>query len=679
MARIPLGDFGNAILKPGPQVQQVAVAFDNGGAALADLGDAGYRSGMNILAAQRAEAEKQKRENEALARARAADAALTREEQTRTLADDVAKRLESGDLTYDTALTEYDKAASMLETPEIGSLDPVTKSNYERGLKRIGMQTRLTVARAAEGAKKIEFRSRVDSAMDKIGKQASLPGADVNALSGQVALLEETGQYAYGKEWAKKKQDWTDANWNAHLNQKTLEVRDNLPGIKALEKDITQGQYADKLDSDRRNTLMLRLDGYRNSILQRNEMAAQRAERERERYLNRAEAEFNTFQALADKGTVIAPDYVDRVARLTAGTPYQQGVHALAQQARESGGIAAQPVAVQQATLDALDREIAQKGRSPELDRRREQISRVIASTKADLNSDGLRAGLERGWITDLAPIDQSSPEAFAATIGQRVEQAAAVSYRAGKTVSPLDASEASQLRGMIEALPPKMRSQTIASIADSVGPKAAGAIAQQLNQQDRALALAFATAGSKTTSGRYTSELILKGATALKDGTALKDDKKITGWKATIASHIDGAFPNENMASAAKDAAYYIAAGIAQENGGSASGSDIERAVRIAVGGSVIDRNGKKIPIPAGLDGGDFEDRLRNVPVSDIARQAPGGKVIAGGVEMDAEAFAKSIPGQELIPAGYGRYAVVVRGRPVTNAQGQRIYIKVR
>jgi len=34
MATIPLGNFGNAILKPGPRVEQVAGAFDKGGVLL---------------------------------------------------------------------------------------------------------------------------------------------------------------------------------------------------------------------------------------------------------------------------------------------------------------------------------------------------------------------------------------------------------------------------------------------------------------------------------------------------------------------------------------------------------------------------------------------------------------------------------------------------------------------
>ena len=66
-------------------------------------------------------------------------------------------------------------------------------------------------------------------------------------------------------------------------------------------------------------------------------------------------------------------------------------------------------------------------------------------------------------------------------------------------------------------------------------------------------------------------------------------------------------------------------------------------------------------------------------VSPADIIKQAPEGKVRVAGAEIPAAEFATSIPGQELIYAGPGRYAVVVRGRPVTNAGGRPIILEVR
>ena len=528
-------------------------------------------------------------------------------------------------------------------------------------------------------AKVADFRAQTDGFLDKLGKKAGLPGTDMAAVTAQIDAMDEIGRQTYGPAWEKRKQDWKDSTWDAQLNQQAMVTRDNLQGINALQKRITEGDYADKLDSNRRNTLVAKLDAYKTSLIQRNEAAAARAARQQELALKKAEAEFNTFQGMADKGTILSPEYIDRAVAATKGTPYQAGIVALAKQSQETGGIASQPIRNQQALLTQVDTLIAQRGRSPELDKRREQIAKVLNASQADLKENGLRAGLERGVITDMAPLDVSSPESMAGSFAKRLQQADHVSAWAGKAVSPLDASEADQVRGIMEALPPKQRSAAVATIAQAVGPRYAGAIAEQLNSKDKALSLAFASAGDKTTAGRFTSELILKGAQAIKDGTAMKDDKKVTGWKATIAQQIDGALPDDRAATAVKESAYFIAAGIAAENGGSVSTDDIARSVRLAVGGSIIERNGKKLPIPAQMSADDFESRIKAVSPADIIKQAPEGKVRVAGAEMPAAEFATSIPGQELIYAGPGRYAVVVRGRPVTNAGGRPIILEVR
>lgn len=683
MAKIPVGNFGNVIAQAPQSVNIPPGAFDEGGKGLQRAGD------LMIDMADQAMKE-QRDQKSALERAKAANAVLDREIAVDAIGKEIEQQVSAGALPYADAPAAYKQRLADLGTPDMGNMDPVTAENFARGLKRIDSMGNSYIGGVVAKAEHADLRIKTDSLLDKLGKQAGLPGTDMAAIQAQITALDEIGARAYGAAWGKRKQDWTDNTWDARLNQQAMAVRNDLAGMQTLEKSITEGEYADKLDSNRRNALVAKLAGYRTSLIQRQEAAAARAQREQERYLKRAEAEFNTFQALSDKGTILAPEYVDRVTKITAGTPYQQGVAILAKQAQETGGIAAQPIRQQQLLLDQVDSLIAKQGRTPELDKRREQIQKVLDGSMTDLKSNGLRAGLERGVINEMAPIDITTPEGFAASVASRIEQAETVGMWAGKAVSPLDSHEAESVADMLESLPPKARSQAVATISAALGPRLAGAVAEQIDKQDRALALAFQAGavmtpaessgfGLKTTPSRYTSELILKGSQAIKDGAVMKDDKKVTGWKAIIAEQVNGAFPDEKTAKAAKEAAYYITAGIASENGGTASTSEINRAVRLAIGGDIIERNGKKLPIPAGMDESVFEDKLKMIAPEAIKAQAPGGKVRVAGVEMEAGAFATSLPGQELIYAGPGRYAVIVRGRPVMNSAGKPIIIKVQ
>lgn len=671
MARIPMGNFGTVIAQPAPTVRTPAAAFDDGGSGAQKLGDTATHVGLSLM-------DEQRRQDDALMRARAANAAIDREMAVDQLGREIEEEVTAGRLHYSKASETYKQRVAALPGDKFDGLSPVDAENYSRSLKRIDFKGEKHIETVTAKAKTADFRAQTDGILDKLGKQAGLPGTDMAALTGQIDAMDEIGRSAYGAAWEKRKQDWKDNSWDARLNQQAISVRNDLNGINALQQQLT-GEYADKLDSNRRNTLVARLDGYKTSLIQRAEAASARADRAAERHLKKAEAEFNTFQSLADKGTTIDPTYIDVVLQKTAGTPYQQAVASVAKQAQENGGIASQPIAQQQAELDQIDAKIAKTGRTPELDKRREQLQKIVRGSQSDLKDNGLRAGLERGVIADMAPLDVSTPEAIAASIPKRIEQAEAVGAWAGKPVSPFDAKEAEKIRSTLDSLPPKQRSEAVSTIAQSVGPRLAGAVAEQLDKQDKPLALAFAMAGSQTTTNRFTSELILKGAQAMKDGAVMKDDKKVTGWKASIASAVDGAFANEKAASAVKDAAYYIAAGIAAENGGNVGGSDIKRAVRLAVGGDIIERNGKKLPIPAGMESDDFEKRLRDIPKGDILKQAPGGKVRVAGAEMSVEEFATSIPGQELAIVGPGRYAVIVKGRPVVNDKGRPIIVGVK
>jgi hypothetical protein len=201
---------------------------------------------------------------------------------------------------------------------------------------------------------------------------------------------------------------------------------------------------------------------------------------------------------------VLAPEYIDRATRATAGTPYQAGIVALARQAVETGGFAAQPLGVQRATLQALDAEIATKGRTPELDKRREKFAKVLAGSEQDLGADALNAGLERGVIARIEPLNLSAGIAgLAQQLSNRSVQASMVETWAGRAVSPLTRQEADGLGGLLRSMPPEQKATALQTLAGTMSAGQAQALAGQLDGQDKALSLALGYGAARTTFDR--------------------------------------------------------------------------------------------------------------------------------------------------------------------------------
>jgi len=337
-----------------------------------------------------------------------------------------------------------------------------------------------------------------------------------------------------------------------------------------------------------------------------------------------------------------------------------------------------------QQAVQALDADMAANGRDPQRLKRRDQIDKVLRQAQQDYDADPLPAAVARGVIPQLVPVDLSTPQAITQTLQGRVQQAAEASRAAGKPVSPLTRVEADTLRLTLDALPAKDKASTVAMMAQAMGPSAATGLAYQLGKNkgdDRALELAFGLAGSSTTEGRFVSEILLKGQQAKRDGTStkgeIKPDVAVSSWSANIGAQITDAFPTQTMTDGVRDAAVLIAHGIASENGGRLRERDLQRAVEFAIGGRIAERNGRKVPIPAGMDDEQFDAKLRSITLDEINAEGP--EVLVAGARMKVLDFVQGLPNAELVYAGPGAYNVLAGGRPVLNSKGARVTVRVR
>lgn len=661
MATIPLGNFGGVV--PAPQQAVGTPAAATGATQARALGELAQTAG-NIatqqMAAQTRLEEKQRdvQERTAAATRRSTKMADMRDARV-ALADDVA----TGKLPLDEAEAAYkERMAGVLEGAGDGLAPDLAGSV-------------LVSLQEEESAGLTQFRGVMKQRRHENNRGTLLQGLEAGerlaatdwtkAKADTFALLDVAGPEAgYGPDdLVKMKQAWAERVAGAHATAVVGQAR-TLADIKKARQTLASDQFAD-LDPMKREQIGAMLEGRETNLLQRQALAEERAARKAEAHLNRAHAVFEASRARVDAGIPDSDEQVTQTAQALTGTPYLQSYTALQQQARQNGGLAAQPIPTQRAHLDALYAKRAQVGQSEALNKQIDSAEKMLAASEKDVAEDGLRAYVRRTPGQELPKIDVSSVDGLTRSIGQRLALSQEAQAWARQPVSPLTSDEAQAVAGMLKVLPAPQRATALATISQQIGPQASAGLAKQIDPKDRALALALAYGAQQTSRGRPTAELILRGQQALtnKEIKTANLEAAETGWRAQITKDLGDAFLNEDQAKAVRDAAVLITAGKAAEQGG----ADTREALRLAVDGDVQEVNGRKTVVPFGMDDGDVEDRLRKVTPTELQRQAPNGKVFVGKQEVPVAALVQALPDAQVVYMRKGRYGVLQGGRLVT------------
>lgn len=663
MATIPMGNFGNTVAQPQRATSASPDAFGAAqGAALAQVGQDVQQMAIKQMAEQ---TRQQQAQLDASERSKAIVSDVRVQNELADKASNVADRYKRGEL---------DKIGAMAEW------DALSEESISAGVQGVA-QDHAGVLQAQFQKYKFNGRNAIEKAITD--HDASGVGADLLALGESAermamqdrptavakytAALQALGPAAglSPEEIQRRVGSFKERTAYNAAAAVVKSAGDNPAAIRGAINALDSGQF---MDADPGKLVALR-----GGLEQRAALAEERAARKEEAHLRKAEAAFKTAQELTDSGLPLSVDEITRLSADTQGTPYAQGLVSLQERAKEVGGFAAQPLANQRAAVQALDQQMAATGASESLMKRRDALQKVQAKTEQAINEDALRAAEQRGLIK-LQPVDISSIQGLASTIGARLQSAQVAQVWAGRPVSPLTADEAQRTASMLASLPVQQRATALASIGQALGAQASAGLAGQIDKQDKGLALSLQYGASKTTEGRHTSELILRGQQAIKDKTIKPETVAESGWRAKIAQELGDSYPSPRMADDVREAAYLITAGLAAEGS-----VDVGRAVRLAAGGRIVEFNGRKIPIPAGMEEGDFSDRINNLAPSAFFDQAQDGKVMAGGQSVPLDAFVKTLPDSQLIYAGPGRYNVLAGSRIVTNTAGKPIIIKAR
>lgn len=678
MATIPTGPGRRVLPQRAPSVQIADLSAP--AQAVANAGAQGVQFGLQQQARQDAAIDQERRRQEQLREAaeRARDSAHLQEvqDQLTDLHDEIGGQVLRGEVPKaDAEKTWAERSRKVIEDGGAGFSD-FGKQTVAGRLTGTAAKLGNSVRRTVEKKDREDVTADMGQRLERLQRDYAANPAKAEREAGVV--FDTLGPFST-----------LSASGVAAARQKWLEGAQYTAGYEAVSRGRNDPQAladAEKLvgglqhiDPQKRAILMDRAAGYRLAQEQKRELAAQRAQREAERLMSRARAEFESFQALADKGGMLDPAYVDRVAAATAGTPYQAGVQALAKLAAENGGLAAQPIPAQQATLDAIDARIAQGGRSPELDKRRQQVSKVLEGSRSDLQRGGLRAALERGVIENLRPLNMTGGiEGVAQQLQQRVTDAQRAGQWAGAAVSPLTSEEAQTLAKFLSSQPANQRGTSVAAMTAVIPPQQAQALARQIypsGERGKVYAAAIDAARDKTTAGRYTSELIFKGGEALEARTIKEEKTPVDGWRGRIGDLVGAAFRNPQEAAFISEKARLILAGLVAE-GASGTEADVSQAVRLAVHGSIRDFNGVRVPIPAGMTPRDVQSRLRSMTAQDLGLS--GDSVYVSGRAIPAPEFLAGLPEAKLTYLDRGEYAIQAGGTFVSDGKGNAVVVRL-
>lgn len=685
---IPTGNFGNR--QAGPM--QTATIPAGGQQALGRAVEGLENTADAIVGdmqAQELHALKEQRRQELQAKiaadhAQAQVATNAGHDKLADLHDEIAQGVIDGTVEKDKAEATYnDRAAGVLSDASEAmpqAYRPMGEAALQAKRDRMGNQVR----RAVTQRDRMDVTAGLSQTLEFLQREYQKDPADATRRA--MDNIDQLGPHSTlsPEKLQALKQGWKEGTQYTAGYEAISAGRNDPKALARGEKLVTDG--LPDLDPQKRAGLLDRAQNYRLAHEQRADMLRRRALAEEDHRLRVAGAAYDLGAKLAVEGT-LNPEFAEQQLKNMAGTPYQGAFKQLLETQRQNGPLAAQPPAVLQQAIDQVNHQITVGGITTELAAQRDRLTKVRDGQNTDIaNMGGLRAAAKRTVIDPPPPLDFShGPAGVAEQIKARAKLVDKVSAWSGKQESPVYPDEALMLHSQLQALAPKDRAGYVAMLAGAMGPGQAQAFAQQMDKHDRGLGLAFASAADMTTQGRYTSELILAGQQAKKDGTSTKREK-VPGenegrWRANAANNIGDAYANEEMRNRVLDAAVLIAHAKAAEGNGV---PDMEEATHLAVGGTIVEHNGRKVPLPAGVTEAALTRRLATVTSEEIGRQAPGGAVRAAGVDIPIEDFVKSLPGQQLVPvekqgrAVRGQYFVLVNGRPVVNAAGDPIQIGV-
>ncbi|WP_060373806.1 hypothetical protein [Burkholderia stagnalis] len=666
--KISIGNFGNAIARPGPQPDAPASAFGVGvSESFAGVG----RAAAGLAGALQENDEAQKRAVATLGLAKVENGA-------HSAYDEISRGILDGTVAPKDAQSLLAARIETLRADNLAGIDERTREAIAPTLEKLTGG----LSRSMEGVVYKRGQDDVSAQIVDLGEEfkrsamRDLPGAIANFTTAAHTLGPQAGwsQERIAQEVAKfsSSASYTFADATLDGAAQTGDI-----GLVRAARERLQGQDGEVLDPRQRNALISKGYGLENSIEAANIRAAEKAQREEQVRIQRAKDAYDATFKLGLSGAVLSLDAISETSVLVADTPFEAPFRELVKFQGQQAQWVNKPIPEQRRELAAM-RSIAATpghGTNPEQARVVDLLEQTTAAQEAAVRDNAWKAASDRG-IAPFSPIIGVGNIGDAQQIiAARMKVIGQVEHWTGKKESPVQPDEAVQVGKLIRALPPDQAASALSSFGSLIqdGDRLT-ALNKQLGEKDRSLAIAMAYANAKTTRGRQTAELILSGQQALADKRVDIDSSRVTGWRAEIATQLRGVSPDQRVVDDWIEAAFLVKAAYDVQG----LGGSINDAVNLVTGGLYEQRDGSRIPKPWGMADGEFEKRIGGLQPVDFGQQASDGKVYVRGNSVSLEDFTKQLSSASLVHAGQGRYRVKAGSGFVTNANGVPIVLSV-
>lgn len=633
MATIPMSGSGQR--GPAP-VQHTHISGEGADAAAR----AAQGLGNTVAAEATGFLEQQQRERSALIRLRASNSVIDYQTKIDTITNDLDQKMVSGTLQHERAAETYQSAVQQIESSAVDGMDRVTTENYQFALQQARQKGLSQIEKGSQVARNIEMRGQVDLMVDSLGKQAGQPGADVAGVNAKIDALDEQGRLVYGAAWTEKKQSFRDANWFNHANEQAMLTRDNMDGLKKLEKELTKkdGFYVGKLDTEKRNVVLKSVINNRIRLENRIQIDADRRE-------VKAAQVINDFDRQNASGVAAPAETLSGWQDIVKGTTQEGAYRQRLDDAEEIQSVLRLPIDQQLIFVQQRDAKMQSGGATLREQANATRLKSAVQDNVKLLQNEPLLFTQARTG-TVVEPLDMSSMldpaagEQLATQMRDRTTTINAMQKQYGNQVkmNPLLPQEASMLTGLLNQATPDQAGALFSTLykafaddsaymgamqqiaPDSIVRATAGAL--YAKQRKAVLQKKYFSSDIITTSGDV-SRIMLMGESLL---NKTKEQRASDGASKSFPSPPEIEFrtafstavgkvyadnPVEYDAAMQAVRAYYT--GRAAQEGdvsGVINSSRMKQAVS-AVVGKVVDYNGSNVIAPWGMDESTFNDRV--------------------------------------------------------------------